>query len=59
MYSKERLERCRQLNHCPDGDRLCDEAVWFSQSLLLGPKSDMDDIADAIQKIYENRIKLV
>jgi perosamine synthetase len=59
MYSKERLNRCRELNHCPDGDRLSDEAVWFFQSLLLGPKSDMDDIANAIQKIYENRSKLV
>jgi len=59
MYSKERLDRCRELNNCPDGDRLCDEAVWFYQSLLLGPKSDMDDIADAIQKIYDNRSKLV
>jgi perosamine synthetase len=59
MYSKDRLDRCRELNNCPDGDRLCDEAVWFYQSLLLGPKSDMDDIADAIQKIYENRSKLV
>jgi len=58
MYSKKRLDRCRQLNHCPDGDRLSDEAVWFSQSMLLGTKEDMDDIADAIQKIYENRTKL-
>ena len=58
-YSKKRLDRCRQLNHCPDGDRLCDEAVWFFHSLLLGTKSDMDDIADAILKIYENRDKLV
>jgi perosamine synthetase len=58
-YSKKRLDRCRQLNHCPDGDRLSDEAVWFFQSLLLGTKSDMDDIADAISKIYENRAELV
>jgi len=58
VYSKQRLDRCRQLNHCPDGDRLCDEAVWLFHSLLLGTKSDMDDIADAILKIYENRSKL-
>jgi perosamine synthetase len=57
-YSKKRLDRCRELNHCPDGDRLSDEAVWFYQSLLLGAKRDMDDIADAIEKIYENRNKL-
>jgi len=58
MYSKDRLDRCRQLNHCPDNDQLCKEAVWFSQNLLLGTKKDMDDIADAILKIYENRDKL-
>lgn len=58
-YSKKRLDRCRQLNHCPDGDRLSDEAVWFFQSILLGTKRDMDDIADAISKIYENRAELV
>lgn len=58
-YSKQRLDECREKNHCPDGDRLCDEAVWFSQRLLLGPPRDMDDIADAITKIYENRDKLL
>jgi len=57
-YSKKRLDRCRQLNHCPDDERLCDEAVWFFHSLLLGTKRDMDDVADAILKIYENRDKL-
>jgi perosamine synthetase len=59
MYSKERLNKCRQQNHCPDNDQLCKEAVWFFHNLLLGTKSDMDDIADAILKIYENRGKLV
>jgi len=58
-YSKQRLDECREKNHCPDGDRLCDEAVWLSQRLLLGPKRDMDDIADAIVKIYDNRNKLL
>jgi len=57
-YSKERLNRCREQNHCPDNDQLCKEAVWLSQNLLLGTKSDMDDIADAIRKVYENRDKL-
>ena len=43
---------------CPANDRLCEEAVWFSQTLLLGTKKDIDDIADALLKIYENRDKL-
>jgi len=59
LYSKERLKRYRQENHYPDNEQLCKEAVRFSQQLLLGTKKDMDDIADAILKIYENRDKLV
>ena len=58
MYSKARLDRCREQNHCPDNDRLCQEAVWLSQNLLLGTRQDMDDIANAIEKIYENRASL-
>ncbi len=58
-FSKARLKRYREELHYPDNDQLCQEAVWFSQSMLLGSKADIDDIADAIQKIYENRDKLV
>jgi len=58
LYSKKRLDKYREENHLPDTDQLCREAVWFGQNMLLGTKSDMDDIADAIQKIYENRDKL-
>jgi perosamine synthetase len=57
-FSKARLDRYRDELHYPDNDQLCEEAVWLSQTLLLGSKSDIDDIADAIQKIYENRDKL-
>ncbi len=52
MYSEEQLNRCREQNHCPDNDKLCTEAVWFTQNMLLGSKKDMDDIADAIEKIH-------
>jgi len=59
LYSKERLKRYREENHYPDNDQLCKEAVRLSQQMLLGTNKDMDDIADAILKIYENRDKLV
>lgn len=61
IYSKETLDidRYREENACPDNAQLCEEAVWLSQRLLLGTKKDMDDIADAITKIYEHRDKLV
>jgi dTDP-4-amino-4,6-dideoxygalactose transaminase len=54
-FSKERLARYREELHYPDNDQLCEEAVWFTQNLLLGTRSDVDDIADAILKIYENK----
>jgi dTDP-4-amino-4,6-dideoxygalactose transaminase len=58
LYSRSRLKKYRRENHYPDNDRLCEEAVWISQSLLLAGKRDMDDIANAIQKVYDNRDRL-
>jgi dTDP-4-amino-4,6-dideoxygalactose transaminase len=58
LFSKERLDRYRQENVLPRNDQLCAEAVWFTQNMLLGTRQDMDDIADAIEKIYENRDNL-
>ncbi len=57
-FSKARLDRYREELHYPDNDQLCQEAVWLSQSMLLTSKNDMDDIANAISKINENRDKL-
>jgi len=34
--------------------RLANEGVWFTQNMLLGPKSNMDVIADAIRRIQKN-----
>ncbi|NSW89589.1 MAG: DegT/DnrJ/EryC1/StrS family aminotransferase [Firmicutes bacterium] len=30
------------------------EGIWLTQNMLLGTKKDMDDIIDAIIKVYEN-----
>ncbi len=57
MYPKEMLNFDAYLenNQCPLNDKLCDEeAVWLSQKLLLAGKSDMDEIAQAIDKIKKN-----
>jgi hypothetical protein len=39
-------------------DRLSEETFWFFHSILLGKKSDMDDIAMAIEKIHKNAEKI-
>jgi perosamine synthetase len=58
-FPKERLDKYRQELNYPGNEQLCKEAVWLTQNMLLGSKSDTGDIADAVQKIYENRNKLV
>lgn len=58
IYSEARLNRWREENVLPGNDTLVDQAVIFSQSMLLGSRSDMDDIVNAITKIYQNRNSL-
>ena len=58
VYSKERLAAWRQQNQCPQNDRLCTEAVWLTQTMLLGPRKDMDDIAEAVRKIQTHAAHL-
>jgi len=57
-FPKARLDQYRRELDYPDNDQLCEEAVWLSQTLLLGSKRDMDDIANAIAKIAENKDQL-
>jgi dTDP-4-amino-4,6-dideoxygalactose transaminase len=59
LYSPEELARYEERNHCPANDRLCEEAVWFFQTMLLGPKSDMEQIAEAIRKIQQHADQLL
>ncbi len=51
IYPREILERYEARNHCPANDQLCEEAVWFTQTMFLGTRSDMDQIAAAVRKI--------
>jgi perosamine synthetase len=59
IFSESRLRQWREDNVLPGNDKLCNEAVTFYQSILLGSHSDMEDIVKAITKIYENRDSLI
>jgi perosamine synthetase len=59
IYSKDRLNEYRLNNNCSESDQLCQETIGFHGRILLGTKKDMNDICDAIQKIYENRKELL
>ena len=58
LYPKEVLAGWEERNRCPANDRLCEEAVWLTQTMLLGPRQDMDDIAAAIRKIQASAAEL-
>ncbi|MGH9766740.1 MAG: DegT/DnrJ/EryC1/StrS family aminotransferase, partial [Blastocatellia bacterium] len=53
VYSPKVIAGLEERNHCPENDRLCQEAIWFAQNMLLGAKQDMDQIAEAIRKIQK------
>jgi perosamine synthetase len=53
VYSPERLQAYWKANDCPENDRLCQEAVWLTQNVLLGNRSDMDDIVAAVRKVHD------
>ena len=59
IYSKARMEAWHAQNRCPENDRLCTEAVWLVQTMLLGPRQDMEDIAEAIRKVQATSAQLV
>jgi len=44
--------------YCANAERLCTQAIWMPQSILLGSRDDMDDVIAAFRKIYDHRDEL-
>jgi hypothetical protein len=51
IYGKDTMARWVERNQCPVNDKLIEEAVWFGQTRMLGSRSDMERIAEAISSI--------
>jgi perosamine synthetase len=58
LYPKQVLDEWEERTYCANNDRLCREAVWLTQTMLLGARSDMDSIAEAIRKIQAHASEL-
>jgi perosamine synthetase len=59
MYSPERLKKYRDGLNLPNCDKVCGDLVMiWASGPLLGTQTDMDDIINAIMKVYDNRDKL-
>ncbi len=54
IYSQREISDWDERNHTPENDKLCEEAVWIGQTRLLGPRSDMDQVAEAVRKIRKH-----
>lgn len=55
IYPAKRLrDALERMSNLPVNDQLCEEAVWFTQTILLGGRSDMDQIVEAIRKIQRH-----
>ena len=53
LYGEKTMNEWLERNQCPQNDKLTEQAVWFTQNMLLGSKSDMEQIAGAIRKIQK------
>jgi perosamine synthetase len=59
IHPARQLAEWQERNHCPANDKLCEEAVWFTQTMMLGPREDMDQIAEAVRKIQRQAGALI
>ncbi|GEO04770.1 3-amino-5-hydroxybenzoate synthase [Adhaeribacter aerolatus] len=54
IYGEKTMQQWLERNQCPQNDILSSEqGVWLTQNMLLGSKTDMEQIADAVQKIHK------
>ena len=51
LFPAETLAKWQERTQCPANDKLSEEAAWFTQNTLLGPRSDMDQMAEALRKL--------
>ncbi len=58
LFSEAELAKYRERIQCPENDTLCKEAVWFTQNMMLGTQSDMDQIVEAVNKVRHNAAAL-
>lgn len=59
IYTARQLADYRERIRCPENDRLCAEGVWMTQTMFLGTREDMEQIAAAIRKIQQQADQLV
>jgi dTDP-4-amino-4,6-dideoxygalactose transaminase len=54
IYTEREIAEWHERNQTPENEKLCEEAVWMGQSRLLGPRSDMEQVAEAVRKVQRH-----
>jgi len=61
FYAADELDfdKYKQRNHCPALMKTFNTAIWiWNPALMLGTRTDMDDIVNAVDKIHNNVAKI-
>ena len=60
MYAPARLKAYKESMHLPNCDKVSDETMvsFWGSGALLAERKEMDNIVNAIMKVYENRSQL-
>ncbi len=57
-HPQESIEGWAERTRCPENDKLCAEALWLTQTMLLATRQDMELIAQAVRKIKKHASEL-
>jgi len=58
LYGQGAFAQWQRRTECPENDRICRQAVWFTQTMLLAERPVMEQIATAIRKIHKHAAEL-
>ncbi|MCL2624193.1 MAG: DegT/DnrJ/EryC1/StrS family aminotransferase [Planctomycetaceae bacterium] len=59
VYPKPVLDQwVERVSHLPQFEKVYSQTVWFSQNMLIGPKENMEIIADAVRRIQNNAAEI-
>lgn len=51
IYGEKAMREWAGRNECPVNDQLCSQGVWLTQTMLLGTRQDMEQVAAALRKV--------
>jgi perosamine synthetase len=59
IYGEKRMKDWVEQNHCPQNDYLTkNESVWFTQTMLLGTRQEMEQIVEGVKKIQKHAAQI-